>query len=270
MNIAFQGSAEYKSRRDGSRFFRRAIELASIEGRHPFLAWSDIASQHPIDDPRTFLAAGEDRDQEILMYRIQNGIEAVFEHILGSVPRRGAPAREVLGWLDSCVGDLDAVVASMIHLSRVRRIGQFYRLDRFLSPHGEVRGHGTGAFSIWTFVLGVFLCENTNLTQRITDPRNWPAFDRDADVYAAQIADGALRTLPAIVAQYSGTGHAIEIGFFADQVQKKFTQFLQSHRGAMRKHSPTSFAYPAPSVPHVTNAHAIDSAIDDCRHARVT
>jgi hypothetical protein len=259
LSVAYGHSIGYRSKREHSRLFEFACTLAAIERRHPALSWSDIAIYHPSNDPRSFLGPGSIREQEILMYRIQGAIERTFKSIIET-------SREGLcqGNLQRNVKDLDHVLKAMMHLNKVRTIGQFYKLDPFLGANGEYRGHGTGAFSIWTFVLGVLLAENEHLRSRINDPNNWMAYDRDADSHIAQIADTTFVSLPAAVAAQAGaTGdEGEELAALVNAMRAKFTLFLHSHRGAMKRHSPSSFIDSAPSFPGMTNSQAIKAAIN--------
>jgi hypothetical protein len=259
LDVAYNHSPEYKAKKQYARVFGLARTLASIERRHPVLSWSDIAIHHPSADPRSFLAPSALRDQEILMYRIQGAIERTFKSIIETSQGATCPAD-----LAEQVDDLDYVLKAMMHLNKVRTIGQFYKLDPFLGPNSEYRGHGTGAFSIWTFVLGVLLVDNAHLRARITDPVNWMAYDRDADLYIKQIAEDAFMTLPATVAAQTAIAEneKEEIIALLDAARTKFTLFLHSHRGAMKRHAPGSFTDSAPSFPSMTNWQAIKAAID--------
>jgi hypothetical protein len=259
LDVAYDHSSEYRSKREHARVFRFARALAGIERRHPVLSWSDIAIYHPSNDPRSFLSPGPLRDQEILMYRIQGAIERAFRSII-ETSRNGFHRDD----LQRNADDLDHVIKAMIHLNKVRTIGQFYKLDPFLGPNGEYRGHGTGAFSIWTFVLGVLLAGNEHLRSRIADPVNWMAYDRDADPHVTQIADGTFVTLAEALAAQAGMmgDEKEEIAALVNVMRTKFTLFLHSHRGAMKRHSPGSFDDSAPSFPGMTNAQAMKAAIN--------
>lgn len=262
LNIAFSGSRDYKRVRDHSSWFAITRQLADIERRHPVLSWSEIAIYHPVRDPRSFLTQGEDRDQEILMYRTQGEMERAFVSIVHSATESDFGG-DPLSWVSGVAGELDAVLRAMIHLSRVRRVGQFYKLDPFLSPNNEYIGHGTGAFSIWTFLVAQLVSSSPHVAERIRNPANHRAFDRDADPYVQQVIDGTFPNLRDVLGQFQGQSYYPELLEKGLLVQKKFSQFLRTHRGAMRKHSPTSFAYEAPSYPSMSNGEAIDRAIDE-------
>jgi hypothetical protein len=264
LNIAFVNSEEYRESRDGSPLFKLTKRLATAEGRHPLLSWSDIAIYHPLNDPRSFLTNGDDRDQEILMYRIQSSMERVHKDMIDTA-QDGLDGIDAKAWMLRTIEGLELVVAAMIHLSRVRRVGQFYKLDPFLSEHGvPERGHGTGAFSVWTFLAGVFLSRNHNHELRLRDPENQMAFDRDGDEYVRQVIAGRFKCLDELVADYkAGPAARHELEGLCEVAQKKLARFGQTHRGAMRKHSALSFDVPAPSMPDLSNKRAIDAAIAD-------
>jgi hypothetical protein len=262
LNIAFGASEDYKRARDKSYLFQLTKAIAEVENRNPMLSWSEIAIYHPTHDPRSFLVAGEDRDQEILMYRIQGGMERSFKSILQSVDR-GEYRANPIDWMSDVVSELDAVVRAMIHLSRVRRIGQFYKLDPFLGVNNEYIGHGTGAFSVWTFLIAELLSGSPHVAARISNPDNYKAFDRDADDYVARVSNGTFETLDVLFSKEASLAANVELQELRAQAQKKLTQFLQTHRGAMKKHSPASFDDEAPSAPPLSNEQAIDVAITE-------
>ena len=261
LDIAYIDPLERVTKRAASQVGRRMMELSTVEGRHPVLSWSDIAIYHPADDPRSFLMPGEARDQEIFMYRVQRAMEEVFAAAVQVEP--GAVDAELLTHL---VNDLTTVVKSMSYLNRVRTVGQFYKLDPFLGPNGEYRGHGTGAFSVWSFLMGVFLTDNTEYKIRLLDPKNQLAYDRDADHLVDAVRTNQFRTLSEIILT-SGLPCAVkeEMRFSHAAAADKFSVFLKAHHGAMKRHSPASFGDPAPSVPSVDNAEAIRRAIKSSR-----
>jgi hypothetical protein len=261
MCIAYGSSAEYRARRSSMKIFQWAEALAEAEGRHPLLSWSDVAIHHPSVDPRSFLTPGEDRDQEILMYRIQGGIERVFNDLICAFWDHDAGS---LDDLISASAAMDRVLHSMIHLSRVRRIGQFYKLDPFLGPNGDVRGHATGAFSVWSFVMGVLLTGNGEFINRLCDPENRQAFDPDALPYVDRVQSGDFTVLQQTVQRrYGARSDYSFASVLAEDVASKFRGFLMAHRGAMRKHARGAFEDDAPSRPDVTNLAAIKEAISN-------
>jgi hypothetical protein len=259
LDIANLENPDYIERKRRTRVFCKANKLAQRERRHPTLLWSDIAIYHPINDPRTFLAPGLARDEEILMYRVQFAIEQTFKNILESDwinPNTWSLADLVL--------DLDAVLKGIMHYSRARTVGQFYQLDPFLGPNPEYRGHATGSFSAWTYLMGIFLSGNRSYVRRLCDETNWKAFDQDAAPYVKQVTCGAFKSLGECITDSQLTvrqrEHADRIAALA---RHRFTLFLHSHRGAIKRHARASFADRSPSEPPKTNAETIREAISD-------
>ena len=175
--VANSGIDAYKLRRPSTRMFRWMRRLAISQRRNPLLSWSDIAIRHPTNDPRSFLASGNVQDQEVLMYRIQSAIERVFRKLLFA---SWSGQHEAFMAASDAVLELKAVVAAMVYLSKVRTVGQFYKLDPFLGVNGDVRGHATGAFSAWTFLMALRFTGSASAMARICDPGNRKAFDSDA------------------------------------------------------------------------------------------
>jgi hypothetical protein len=255
VDIAHGQAWAYRERRRGLDVFQKAEALAELDGRYPMLGWSDIAIGHPLDDPRSFLDPSGARDQEILMYRIQSGIERAFKRLVTQWP----DARITAAWLSALHADLDAVVAAMTHLTRVREPGQFYKLDPFLGANGATRGHGTGAFSAWTFLAGWYMTGREEFRSRLCDPQNLRAFDPDSRLYIRTVACLGVATLPERAAQ--GMRQPMEI----EAVQARFYDFLKIHRGAVRKHAPASFADAAPASPLIDNAESMRRSLQDTR-----
>lgn len=261
LDIAVLDPEERRQRRWTSRIGHRMIALATVENRHPVLSWSEIAIYHPADDPRSFLVPGEARDQEVFMYRVQRAMEEIFADAVCTPTEKMDD-----DFFIALVRDLSVVVKAMSYLNRVRRIGQFYKLDPFLGENGEFRGHGTGAFSVWSFLIGVFLTGNNHYRARLLDPDNFLAFDRDADSLIDDVREGRFRTAAEVIDDSPlGCATKQEMRKMHAQASDKFAVFLQAHRGAMKRHSPNSFDVPAPSVPEMTNIEAITVAIHDAR-----
>jgi hypothetical protein len=262
LDIAYGGIAKYRDRRRGSALFGRSAALARVERRHPVLSWSEIAIYHPVGDPRSFLPPGSDRDQEVLMYRVQAAIERTFKAILDY-----DPAAVDTSTLVEMNADLDCVVKAMVHLNRSRTLGQFYKLDPFLGPNEEYRGHGTGAFSVWSYVLGLFLSGNPTMRSRLLDEANQLAFDRDADPLVDQVRRGEFATLDRVVAD-AGLGRSDETDHLCAQARTKFALFLHSHRGAIKRHARDSFGATAPSCPTMTNEESIKASLAGTQSTR--
>ncbi len=254
---AFNTNSEYISRRDASLLLKRTKLLADKENRHPNLSWSDISLYHPVDEPRTFLEPSAARDQEILLYRTQSGIDKTFKEIV-----EGDYAILSLDRLSEVVQDLDAVVEAVVYLNRVRTPGQFYQLDPYLGGNGQYIGHGTGAFSAWSYLAGYFLGGNEAFKDRLLRDENQKAYDRDADSLIEQVREGKFKTLPELIAESTLDHHQRELAIeLAKQASDKFALFLRAHRGAIKKHAEGSFGFPAPAALEKTNQTAIDEAI---------
>jgi hypothetical protein len=259
LDIANTGDPQYPTRKRESQLFGRAKMLADIECRHPALSWSDIAIYHPITDPRTFLPPGDARDQEILMYSVQYAVEQMLKRV--HEVDWAWPTRRILFGL---VFDLHASLEALIHLSRVRTVGQFYQLDPYLGANGEYRGHATGAFSAWTYLMAIFLAENESFTRRLCDEVNRRGFDRDADPYIDRVDAGTFRSLGSYLAAAPLTrGDRAELDVLHGEARRAFTLFLHSHRGAIKRHAPASFTDPSPTDPTLTNRDSIKEAIND-------
>ena len=264
LDIANQDSPEWKAQRDDSQLFKSAKALSDKEIRHPNLSWSDIALYHPLKDPRTFLPPGEDRDQEVLLYRTQSGIDAVFKKVT-----EGGYGEVLLESLSEMNDDLDATVKATVYLSQVRRLGQFYKLDPFLGANNEYIGHGTGAFSAWSYTAGYFLAGNEAFRDRALREENQRAFDRDADVYINQMRMGGFGTLRQIVADEDmNPDDKVEAFRLVKAASDKFALFLRAHRGAIKKHAPASFDDEAPAALGISNDVAIHTAIIDMQDGK--
>lgn len=253
--IAFGGTADYRARRARTTLWRWGTTLANVEARHPVLAWSDIAIHHPMHDPRSFLAPGSGRDQEIFMYRVQGAIERMSRSILDTWQSADTSVAE----LDELTVDLSLIVAAMAHLIRVRDIGEFYKLDPFLGPNNEVRGHGTGSFSAWTFLVSWLVTGDSEFDSRLTDPANRMAFDPDARAWIDELAHGRLVPLP----ERARVVTSAPVASALLNVQKRCRDFHKAHRGGIRRHAPTSMPFPAPANPTITNEDSINRAATD-------
>ncbi len=240
---------EYRARRAKAMWFHVGVRLAKSQQRSLFLQWTDIAVGHPVWDPRTFSSPGRGRDQEILLYRIQSGIERAFRQIVVEWPRTHMTEQSARS-----IGELlDAVVASMIHLSRVRDVGEFDKLNRFLTPNGETHGHATGSFSVWTMLAGYLL--TGRLLDRLTDPENRPVFDPDARPWIDAIVAGEVTPLPGL------RGEHPDVDELVDHVIRQYRRFHEVHRGAVRKHASAALAEQAPSNRLLTNKESFEEAI---------
>jgi hypothetical protein len=260
--IAWQSQpGEYHRRRYDAEFFARTRDFALAEQRHPVLSWSDIAIYHPVHDPRSFLEPGLNRDQEVFMYRVQGAIERVFRSILELCPEAFTHLE-----LESVVQDLDLVGKAMNFLNRARTVGQFYTLDPFLGPNNEYRGHGTGAFSAWSFLMGVFLSDNPSFRSRLLDPTNRLAFDTDArPLMDATLAGTRPTLLKVLAARQLPPGDRADVDRLHGEAVSQFLAFLRGHKGAIRRHAETSFSFASPADPTISNREAIDEAIAGSR-----
>jgi hypothetical protein len=259
LDIANAGDPQYPVRKRESELFGLAKKLADMEWRHPALSWSDIGIYHPINDPRTFLAPSEARDQEILMYSAQYAMELMFKRVLEIDWTH--PTRQMLSDL---VFDLNASLKALRHLSRVRTVGQFYQLDPYLGANGEYRGHATGAFSAWTLLMAIFLAENQSFTTRLCDQANRKGFDRDAARHIDRVDAGTFTPLGSHLAATALTrSEKAELEVLHGEARRVFTLFLHSHRGAIKRHAPVSFTDLSPTDPTLTNRESIREAIDD-------
>jgi hypothetical protein len=251
LSVAHGGpTQEYRARRAGSLWFRTAVRLAKSGGRSLFLGWSDIANGHPVWDPRTFLSPGQGQDQEILLYRIQSGIERAFRRIVVEWPNTDITTPK------SCqivADDLDEVVTAMIHVSRVREEGEFDKLNRFLAPNGEVHGHATGSFSVWTMLAGYVL--TGHVLDRLIDPENRPVFDPEARPWIDAVVAGELTPLPRM---QDADGNARDLTEYAI---RQFGRFHEVHMGAMRRHAGGALDEQAPSDRLVTNRQSVQKFI---------
>jgi len=240
---------EYRARRAKAVWFNVGVRLARSQERSPFLQWTDIAVGHPVWDPRTFSSPGRGRDQEILLYRIQSGIERAFRQIVVEWPRTHMTEKDARS-----IGELlDAVVAGMIHMSRVRDIGEFDKLNRFLTPNGETHGHATGSFSVWTMLASYLL--TGHLLDRLVDPENRPAFDPDSRPWIDAIVAGEMTPLNSL------RGEHPDVDELVDYVIRQYRRFHEVHRGAVRKHASAAHAQQAPSNRLITNKESFEEVI---------
>jgi hypothetical protein len=215
-------------------------------------------------DPRAFSPPGQVRDQEILLYRTQSGIEKTFKSIVEADYTHLSSDT-----LYTMLEDLDAVLKAMVHLNRARTVGQFSQVAPFLGPNDNYRGFASGSFSSWTYITGYFLSENENFKKRLLDKENRPYFDRDIDPYIKQMREESFETLEQIIIR-SSTNAAEAIVKLYRCIHNKFTLFLHSHRGAIKKHASEVFNDPAPSSPEITNAESIRRAINDMHDVLVS
>lgn len=259
LDIAHSDDVTYRDRKRGSRLFGLAQAFADMEGRHPALSWSDISIYHPVFDPRTFLGPSSARDEEVLMYATQCAMEQIHKRILEQTWSELTPSM-----LSDLVRDLDASLKGLIHYSRSRTIGQFYQLDPFLGPNNEYRGHATGSFSAWSFLIGIFLSGNYSFARRLTDEANRKGFDRDADPYIDQVIAGTFKSLDYYVEHARLTPEErVRADALYSEAMHTFTLFLHSHKGAIKRHAKASFEDPSPTDPVQTNAETIKEAIGD-------
>jgi hypothetical protein len=105
--------------------------------------------------------------------------------------------------------------------------------------------------------------------RRLSDEANWKAFDHDAAPYIKQVTDGAFKTLGEYISTSRLTVRQRE---HADRIvalaRHRFTLFLHSHRGAIKRHAHASFTDRSPSDPPKTNAETIREAISDMAVSR--
>jgi hypothetical protein len=258
LDVAFAGDEAYAARSPNSMLMQVTGTLADRAGRNPNLSWSDIAIYHPVGDPRSFLAPGPARDEEIFMYRSQHAIEKMFKLIV-ELHERKELSMEILPLLPVA---LEAVVKTMVRLNRDRTPGHFYDLDPFLGPNEKFVGHATGAFSAWCYIVGYFLSEHDDFKQRLLQPENRQAYDRDADPYIDRIESGTLHTANQLMrtAGLAEPRHAQARTLF-DSARKQFGLFLRAHRGTIKRHAPTSFDQAAPASPSIINRESVNRGI---------
>lgn len=194
------------------------------------------------------------------MYQVQHGIERIFKEIIES------DWEKLTIWLlAEMVEGIDLALKSLMLYSGARTVGQFYQLDPFLGPNFEYRGHATGAFSAWTYLLGFFLSKNRAFEERLCDETNLKAFDIDARHHIADVRGSAFLTLEQRLVNARGSGgHQVKNAEnMAELARRRFTLFLHSHRGAIKRHASSSFADESPSHPPRTNIETITEAIAD-------
>ncbi len=247
---------EYRARRSHSTFFRTSRRLARSQRRPLYLGWIDIANWYPVYDPRTLVPAGAARDQEILLYRIQNGIERTFQHIVVEWPV-GYMSPKIA---EEMVADLNGAVTAMLHLRRVREHGEFDRLNRFLTPNGEAVGHATGSFSAWTMLANYVL--TGHLPRRLLLEENRSAYDPDAVPFIDAAAAGEIVPLPRMRGAYSD---GADIEKMVANCIRQFGRFLEVHRGAVRSQAPAALSEQAPSDAEVTNLESINEIISSTK-----
>lgn len=255
-HVASEEAAPYRRWREFTRFFEIAQRLGQSQEQYPLLQWSDIAEYHPVRDPRTFLSPGAGRDQEVFLYKAQSAIDRAFRQIVRAWGSDGGPTLDDCRWI---AGLLDLVVEAMANLSRRRELGEFDKLDRFLTDNGEVRGHATGSFSAYTQLAGWLTTGRDDYLDRLADPVNRGAFDRTAREWIDRIVAGDLTALP-----FSGIVDEIPVNDvdWIAHIDKRYTDFHRVHRGAVRKHAKGALGCPAPARPTMTNAESIDRCID--------
>lgn len=256
--VAFGQDAYYGEHRNSTPTFAAATQLSRTEMRHPHLSWSDIAIYHPIYDPRSFLEPSVARDQEIMMYRVQGGIDKVFKHLL-QLPYEFSPH----SFVGRVVDDLTLVCYSMARLTKVREVGQFGKLDPFLMENGEVTGHATGSFSAWSLIMAHFLAPSDVYVNRLTDPANLWAFDTDSRRFIRAIEGGFFLSLQQrIGATKIRLTELRQLEDALESSREKMQSFFRIHKAAVKKHSPGSLRYPAPASPLISNAESFDLAIE--------
>jgi len=252
-------SQEYRARRAHCEFFKVGVRLAKSQQQSVFLGWPDIAGQHPAWDPRTFLSPGRGRDQEVLLYRVQHGIDRVFQRIVVEWPQHYISPK----FGEQIADDLDAVVEAMIHLSRVRDVGEFDKLNHFLTPNGEAHGHATGSFSVWTMLAGYLL--TGKLLDRLVDVENRWAFDADARGWIDAVVAGEVTPLPGL---RGGETDGADVRRLTQYAMRQFGRFHEVHRGAVRRHAAGALDEQAPSNRLVTNRESFDEFIAATKRGR--
>ncbi|MBJ7337243.1 hypothetical protein [Mycolicibacterium sp.] len=245
-------SQDYRARRSQSTFFRTSRRLARSQRRPLYLGWVDIANWYPVYDPRALVPAGAARDQEILLYRIQHGIERTFQRIVVEWPV-GYMSPKIA---EQMITDLDAAVAAMLHLRLVREHGEFDRLNRFLTPNGEAVGHATGSFSAWTMLADYVL--TGHLPRRMLLEENRSAYDPDAVPFIDAAAAGEIVALPGL---RGVDADGADIEKLVQTCIRQFGRFLEVHRGAIRSQASAALAEQAPSNAEVTNLESINEII---------
>lgn len=257
LSVAHGGpTPEYKARRTKAKFFKIGTMLARSQQQYPFLQWSDIGVHHPIWDPRTFLSPGPGQDQEVLLFRVQSSIDRAFRRLVVEWPR--SEARMSASMCQDIIDDLDAVVRAMINLTRVRQVGEFDKLNRFLSPTGEVHGHATGSFSVWTFLAGYLLTSRPAYLDRLVDPENRWAYDTDARAWIDGIQ--AHEVTPLTEMKFA-TSDSVRDELI-ESMQRRYTDFHKVHRGAVRKHALEAMSEAAPAARLNTNGEMFDRSVE--------
>lgn len=205
---------------------------------------------------QTLVPAGAARDQEILLYRIQHGIERTFQHIVVEWPV-GYMSPKIA---EEMITDLNEAVAAMLHLRQVREHGEFDRLNRFLTPNGEAVGHATGSFSAWTMLADYVL--TGHLPRRLLLEENRAAYDPDAVPFIDAAAAGEIVPLP----QMRGVdADGADIEKLVQTCIRQFGRFLEVHRGAVRSQAPAALTEQAPSNAEVTNLESINEIISSTK-----
>lgn len=243
---------QYRAKRAGSPVFRAGVRLANSQDQQLFLGWPDIANRYPVHDPRTFSPPGQGRDQEVMLYRIQSGIERVFQHIVVEWPTNYISPKVA----EQIACELDAVADAMVHISQVREVGEFDSLNRFLTPNGEAHGHASGSFSVWTFLVGYLL--TGEVPDRLINPENRWAFDADARSWIDAMIAGELTPLPAM---RGSSPDITEVEHLTTTAVRLFGRFYEVHRGAVRRHARGALHEQAPSNRLLTNIESINEII---------
>ena len=259
--VVHGGGDEYLANRDASIFFGYASRLADSQQQYPLLQWSDIAIHHPAHDPRTFLSAGPGRDQEVLLYRVQGGIDRAWRQIVEQWPDVWPTKREC----HTMLAGLDAVVHAMANLTRVRDLGEFDKLDVFLRPNDEVTGHATGSFDAWAPLLGYLVTADANYLARIIDATNTLAYDTDARPWIRALLDSTLTPLPILVADCPDE----DVRMLCSLIGKRYRDFHKVHRGAVAKHAPGAMPQPAPAHPAISNSESFNRSVGRPRFANM-
>lgn len=255
LDVAYKDDPSYDETKSQSLLLQRATVLAQKEGRRPFLQWSDTAIDYPFDDPRAFMSPGPARDQEIQLYTTNGSADNVFKSVVDGDYANLSPYEfETLGVAMFEVGQW------LAHLSRIRDLGHFQRMDPFLGAKDE---NGvivaSGSFSAWTFLAGWFLTERAIFKERLTRSENLPYFDRDADSYIQAIRDGSFKTLRQVLSGLP-IGQA-EILEREKTLIKWFDEFYLIHKGAAKRHAAYELPSSSPSYPLMTNRESMDASL---------
>lgn len=162
---------------------------------------------------------------------------------------------------EQIAGDLGALVGAMLHLSRVREVGEFDKLNQFLTPNGEAHRHASGAFSAWT-MLATYLLTGELLPHLIKVENRW-AFCADTRAWIDAVVSGELTPLPKLRGSDS---NGADVHHLAEYAVRQFGRLHEIHRGAVRRHAPGALREQAPSNRLLTNIESFDQVIDTTKH----